>query len=187
MKGWGTVLIIAGILLATIAVIMGSTVEQEVPYNIGLSTLTRMQEMHNLPRAQQQLLTFMGGCTLFLGGLILSAAAQIERVLATPVREAAVPFVPPVERPVAPKLSPQELAEQEYEADRAREADRRFTTIVFGCVLAFAAILLGYSVLTRHAPVADATNAADLNLEQLADNLEAQAAEIDAATARDAR
>lgn len=187
MKGWGTVLIIAGILLALVAVIMGSTVEQEVPYSIGLSTLTRMQEMHNLPRAQQQLLTFMGGCTLFLGGLILSAAAQIERVLATPVVEAAVPFVVPVERPVAPELSAEELAEQEYVADQAREADRRFTTIVFGCVLAFAAVLLGYSVLTRRATVDAAAHAGDINMEQLADNLEAQAAEIDAATARDAR
>lgn len=122
MKSYGIALSIAGFLLVVVAFAMGSTVPQEVPYSIDLPTLTRTQEMHNLPRAQTQLLVFIGGCTCFLGGLLLLAAGAIEqaigaRMIVDFVEPAAVRAASAEEaEPVAAALSVEEIERRREEA-----------------------------------------------------------------------
>lgn len=156
MKSYGIALTIGGLLLAVVALVMGSTVPQEVPYSIDLPTLTRTQEMHNLPRAQIQLLTFIGGCTFFLGGLLLLAANAIEQAVRDrvtvrlPEPSAGEPPLPEDAQPVVVALSAEEI--ERRREDAAIAAAERQALIEQGnrgerqaMVLAFVAI--GITVL----------------------------------------
>ncbi|MAM72586.1 MAG: hypothetical protein CMO29_02085 [Tistrella sp.] len=87
MKNWGIALIIAGALIATIALfIMSSTVSTENMRSLsdygGMIGTGTYSEIHNLPRAQLRELVFQGGCVLFLAGVLFAAVGQIEERLA---------------------------------------------------------------------------------------------------------
>lgn len=180
MKVWGVVLTICGVLFAIGALLMGSTVPQEVPYSIDLPSLTRTQEMHNLPRAQLQMLMYIGGCTLFVGGLLLIAAAQIEQAVSgrwgspTPV-DTVVADAPAVvtPAPLVPALSPEEQAASD-------KAGLQFAIGGGVLLVAFVAFLLYLGNTAEPKKLVDTTAAASENLEQIADNLEAQAESISA-------
>lgn len=198
MKGYGIGLAIVGVLLAIAALIMGSTVPQEVPYSVDFPSLTRTQEMHNLPRAQLQLLLFVGGCALFVGGVILGAIGQIETVLLGQDKPAdsettdAAPVPPQPVELTAEETAAQAAAEeqsrldQERWAEQSRVAEKRFIIGAVVLVMAFLAFMAYLNFGAKPLPRTDAAAAAVENLEMTADNLEAEAidnlTEIDAGT-----
>ncbi len=195
MKGYGIAMGIAGFLLAIGALLMGSTVAQEVPYSVDLPSLTRTQEMHNLPKAQLQLLLFLGGCALFVGGIIMGSIAQLGEVLAArfggELNAVAPGGVSPIDHETASVADPetiaaQEAARQEWVAD-SKKYEKQFAIGAFALIAVVAMLVVGANMASRSkapAPVSAAAEITADNLEMLADNLEAQA--TDAMTELDA-
>jgi|GEM_PF-6211623 len=186
MKGYGIGMAIAGLLLAVGALLMGSTVAQEVPYSVDLPSLTRTEQMHNLPKAQLQLLLFMGGCALFLGGTIMGSLAQLEESVVrrfsvrteAPILESQLQPDAEAPLPIDPEvLAAQEAARQEW-AEQGKKSERVMTIGAF-VVIALVGLAVFVANMTSKPTsalpnVAAAEMTAD-NLEAMADNLEAQA------------
>lgn len=90
MKNWGIALIIAGALIATIALfIMSSTVSTEDMRSLGdyggLIGTGTYSEIHNLPRAQMRDMVFQGGCVLFLAGVLLFGFGHLAARMLPPI------------------------------------------------------------------------------------------------------
>ncbi|MGT2515618.1 hypothetical protein ACVOMT_16540 [Sphingomonas panni] len=144
--------------------------------------------MHNLPKAQLQLLLFIGGCALFVGGIILGVAGQLEETLARlpgrspPLDDAAAASELPAVATAS--ADPEVLAAQEAERQAWVEDSKAYERKMMIGAFALIAIV---GILVMVANMASKPNAASLNtaaaemtadnLEMLADNLEAQAAE----------
>lgn len=188
MKNWGLGVAIAGVLLAIGALIMGSTVPQEVPYSVDLPSLTRTENMHNLPKAQLQLLLFMGGCALFLGGIILGAVGQLEETLTRRVdvlpQAGESSSVSEPEDIAAAVIDPETLAAQEAArrewVEDSKKYEKQMMIGAFALIALVGILVIVANVSMRPKGASLNTAAVEItadNLEMLADNLEAQAAE----------
>lgn len=175
MKLFGLIMAAGGALLGLIALLMRTAVHNDATYSYG--NYIPSSDTINIGLLQNQHLTFLAGCFLFLAGVVVACTGIAIEAVQNATRSSA-----PVEAVSQDAAEPYQLlarrgAMTEAEQEAANKTDR--TIIIGAIVLAVAALIavLGFGVGTSP-PAQDAmiTNNASAMadaMEQEADNLEA--------------
>ena len=169
MKTAGVILTGVGFVLAMVAIaLMPTTASYSDVLNIGL--------------LQQQQLVFLGGCTLFLAGIVLWAAGLIEERLLRIFRRLAPGTISaPDDVALSSANAPDPYVADRVDYNEARNPDDDWGVVakIVGAIVAIGIIvgLLGY--LGRSPRSSDAA-AIEMNADMLADNMEMAADNMDA-------
>lgn len=174
MKGWGIALAIGGLLLALAAAFLfDTTATSSVPSPLGYG-ITNTTTVHNIGLMQQQELLFVGGCALFLAGVILGAAGEISDAMRRAQPGATGGIVEQRPYDAAPGSTVASAPEPAASTQQNLLAGLGIVIVVVTCVAALGLAASQSSSPERAAVEANAEAMAD-QMDALADNLEEMA------------